>query len=92
MQITVSPLVKAIIDNEIESGRFQTIDEVVLAALRLLQETTAPPVPDEWPVEARAQVDRGEGRELTEELWNEIRDQARENARLGKPVPDEVKY
>jgi len=43
-------------------------------------------------LEAIAQADRGEARELTEEVWNEIRERAREDARRGVAIPDDVKY
>jgi hypothetical protein len=92
MQIKPTPLIEAIIESEIAAGRFATPEDVILQALRCLQNATAPPVPEEWLAEALAQVDSGETRELTEEVWNEIREQARENARLGKPISDEVKY
>jgi Arc/MetJ-type ribon-helix-helix transcriptional regulator len=92
MKIKLSPLMEAIIENEITSGRFTTPEDVILQALRCLQETTAPPVPDEWLVEARAQADRGESVALTEELRAEIRRQAIDDARLGNPVSDDVKY
>jgi putative addiction module CopG family antidote len=92
MQITLPPEIQAIIENEIESGRFNTPDEVVIEALRHLQDATVPFIPDEWLSEARAQADRGEGRPLTEHVMRELLDRARDGAKRGLPVRDEVKY
>jgi Arc/MetJ-type ribon-helix-helix transcriptional regulator len=91
MQITLPPEAQAIIENEIASGRFDTETDVIVEALRQFH-SDVPQVPDEWLTEARAQADRGEGRELTDQVWQEIRERAIENARMGKPVRDEIKY
>jgi len=90
MQITLPPDAQAIIDREIESGRYENVQDVIVQALHLLSDV--PYVADELLVEARAQADRGETRELTEEVWAEIRERANEDARNGVPIPEDVKY
>lgn len=92
MQITLPPEVQEIIDREIEAGHYETPEEVVIDAFRHLEGATVPHVPEEWLIEARAQADRGEVRELTDQVWQEIRERARNDARRGKPIADEVKY
>lgn len=90
MNITLPPEAQAIVDREIESGRYETVEAVVVQALYRLDD--APFVDDDLLVEARARADRGETRELTEEVMRELLDRARDCSREGKSVRDEVKY
>jgi Arc/MetJ-type ribon-helix-helix transcriptional regulator len=90
MDITLTPEAQAIVDREIESGRYETVEAVIVQALYQLDDVAF--VDDELLVEARAQVDRGETRELTEHVWAEIRERATKDARNGVPIPDNVKY
>jgi Arc/MetJ-type ribon-helix-helix transcriptional regulator len=93
MNITLPPEAQAIIEREIESGRFATEEDVIVTALYQLSDTSdVPHVPDEWLIEARAQADRGETREFTEAVMRELLDRARSDAGKGLPVRDEVKY
>lgn len=90
MNITLTPEAQAIVDREIDSGRYETVEAVVVQALYQLDDV--PFVDDDLLVEARAQADRGETRELTEEVWAEIRERAMEDSRNGVPIPDDVKF
>ncbi len=90
MNISLTPEAQAIVDREIESGRYETVETVVVQALYQLE--NVPFVDDELLVEARAQADRGETRELTELVMRELLDRARDSSREGKSVRDEVKY
>ncbi|MBA3275822.1 MAG: hypothetical protein H0T72_08510 [Chloroflexia bacterium] len=90
MRITLPAEAQAIIEREIESGRFDNVQDVIVEALRHINDM--PYVDDDLLITAREQVDRGEVRPLTEELMNELFARARENARLGKPIRDDVKY
>jgi Arc/MetJ-type ribon-helix-helix transcriptional regulator len=90
MQITLPAEAQAIIEREIESGRYATREEVIVDALKHLDDV--PYVDDDLLVTAREQADRGEVRPLTEELMQELSVRARDNARLGKPIRDDVKY
>ena len=90
MNISLTPEAQAIVDREIESGRYETVETAVVQALYQLE--NVPFVDDELLVEARAQADRGETRELTEEVMRELLDRARDSSREEKSVRDEVKY
>lgn len=92
--ITLPPEAQAIIEREIESGRYTNETEVIIDAIRHLEDEqdAYDPMRDPKVLEAIAQADRGEARELTDEVWNEIRERAREDARRGVAVPDDVKY
>ncbi|MBA3274280.1 MAG: hypothetical protein H0T72_00690 [Chloroflexia bacterium] len=90
MQITLPAEAQAIIEREIESGRYATREDVIIDALKQLIDV--PYVDDDLLITAREQAKRGEVRPLTEELMNELSARARENARLGKPIRDDVKY
>ncbi|MDQ3653689.1 MAG: type II toxin-antitoxin system ParD family antitoxin [Chloroflexota bacterium] len=94
MQITLPPEAQAIIDREIESGRYTNQTDVIVEALKHLEADldAYDPMRDPKVLEAIAQDDRGESRELTEDVMNEILERARENLRLGKAIPDDVKY
>jgi Arc/MetJ-type ribon-helix-helix transcriptional regulator len=91
MQITLPPHIQSYIKEQIETGRHETEQDVIVDVFeQVMHDYDA--MSDPKVLEAIAQADRGETRELTEEVWNEIREQAREDARLGKPIPDDVKY
>lgn len=90
MQITLPPEAQAIIERELESGRYATEIDVIIDALKHLDDV--PYVDDSLLVTAREQADRGEVRPLTRAVMDELAARARENARLGKPVRDDVKY
>ena len=90
MNISLTPEAQAIVDREIESGRYETVETVVVQALYQLE--NVPFVDDELLVEARVQADRGETRELTELMMRELLDRARDSSREERSVRDEVKY
>jgi len=94
MQITLPAEAQAIIDREIQSGRYATQEDVIVDALKDLDDESYvyDAMSDLKVLEAIAQADRGEARKLTEEVWNEIRERAREDARRGVAIPDDVKY
>lgn len=94
MQITLPAEAQAIIDREIQSGRYATQEDVIVDALKHLDDESYvyDAMSDLKVLEAIAQADRGEARKLTEEVWNEIRERAREDARRGVAIPDDVKY
>jgi putative addiction module CopG family antidote len=92
MQITLPPEIQAIIEHEIQSGRYATAEEVVVEAVRHLQDATTPSVPDEWLVEARAQADRGETVPWTDDFMERAAQRAREKSAQGHQVRDDIKY
>ena len=94
MHITLPPEAQAIINREIESGRFETEQDVIVEALKHLDDDqfAYDPMSDPKVIEAIAQMERGDTRELTEEVWSEIRAQSEADAWNGVPISDDVKY
>lgn len=91
MVVTLSPQLEQLVRRKVESGRYQSFDEVVEEALGLLEER------DRWDTfQAELKVgfdrlDRGEGVLWAPELMVRLKREAVENFRLGKPVKDAVK-
>ncbi len=94
MQITLPADAQAIIDREIASGRYATREEVIVDALKQLDDGYGQYDAMSDPIfrASLAQADRGEVRPLTRAVMDELGARARENARLGKPIRDDVKY
>ncbi len=94
MQITLPPEAQAIIDREIESGRYATREEVIADALKHLDDESYvyDPMRDPILLKSLAQAERGEVRPLTKAVVDDLGARARENARLGKPIRDDVRY
>ncbi|HYI25071.1 MAG TPA: hypothetical protein VD767_06630 [Thermomicrobiales bacterium] len=92
MQITLPPEAQAIVDRELESGRFASIEEVVIKAIMKLDDEDPDDSYDDRLALAREQADRGEGRELTEAVMQELLSRARSDAQQGRPVRNDVTY
>lgn len=91
MNMTLAPELEHQIQDKVDSGLYDNANDVVREALRLLDERDRVIRLRKSVEEAQAQVARGEYRRLTPELIDEIKREALENARLGKPVSDDVK-
>ncbi len=57
MNITLKPEQEALIHAKLQSGKYQTVDDVIQAALDLLDEQDK--AYEEWVIETRAKVDEG---------------------------------
>ncbi len=57
MNITLKPEQEALIHAKLQSGQYQTVDDVIQAALDLLDEQDK--AYEEWVIETRAKVDEG---------------------------------
>lgn len=57
MHITLKPEQEAFIHAKLQSGRYQTVDDVIQGALHLLDEQDK--ADEEWVIETRAKVDEG---------------------------------
>lgn len=57
MNITLKPEQEALIQAKLQSGRYQTVDDVIQAALHLLDERDR--AYEQWVTETRAKVDEG---------------------------------
>jgi len=90
MQITLPAEAQAIVDREIESGRFDNVQDVIVEALRHLDDV--PYVDDDLLITAREQAERGETTPWTDDYLERASLRARENATRGHQVRDEIKY
>lgn len=57
MNITLKPEQEALIYSKLQSGRYQTVDDVIQAALNLLDEQDK--AYEQWVIETRTKVDEG---------------------------------
>ncbi len=80
MVIHVQPETEAAIRERVESGRYENVDAVVRAALHVLHNAEVRALIEE----GRASLERGEGVELTPEVWDEIEREADEMIRRGE--------
>jgi antitoxin ParD1/3/4 len=87
MPVTLDPQQEALIRQKVESGLYQDADEVIGAALRLLDEHDR----RRWHQQALAEGELGEAIELTPERMDQIMQRALDNMRSGKPIRDAVK-
>jgi antitoxin ParD1/3/4 len=91
MNVNPTPHLEAMARQKVASGRDNNASEVVREALRLLEEQDNLHRLRAALAVGQDQLDRGEDRPYTPELLEELKRQATENARLGIPIPDEVK-
>ena len=89
MNITLPTDVQSIIDRNVESGRFPSMEDVIAEAVRQMD---TPPVSDDLLMTALEEANRREGRVLIEDVMRELSQRARANARRGHKVRDDVKY
>jgi putative addiction module CopG family antidote len=78
--------VEASIRAKVGSGRFGDEGDVVREAMRLLDEHER----RRWLKQALAEGEEGEAVDFTPELLAQLRQEAEENARAGKPIRDAV--
>ncbi len=84
---------KSFVEREIESGRYESEEQVIAAALERLAIEEGPTVTvAEAVAESLAQIERGEGRELTDELFDEMLRQSDIDASRGLVVHDDIRY
>ncbi len=94
MQIVLPTKIKSFVEREVASGRYADEQQVIVAALQRLADdgeigtvTVAEAVAN-----SLAQMERGEVIPYTEDFMREASARARENARNGHKVSDDVKY
>ncbi len=90
MVIQVSPDLEARIREKVESGEYADSSAVIRAAMRLLDKRDRELRELRVSIaEAQAAIARGEGIELTPEVWDEIEREAHERFLMGcQPKPD----
>jgi antitoxin ParD1/3/4 len=91
MSIQLPSSVEETIQRRVESGRYHDAAEVVIEALRLLDERDQIVRLRDALSVAQEQVRQGQVYELTIELLDEIRREADDADRLGLPISDDVK-
>jgi putative addiction module CopG family antidote len=92
MTLTLSPETEMLIQRQIDSGRYRDADEVIRHAILELEESEGDL--DDLRAEivkGLDQLQRGEGERWTPALMDRLKFNARENARLGRPIKDAVK-
>ena len=94
MQIVLPVEIKTFVEREVASGRYDDEQQVIVEALRRLSDDEALPTVTvaEAVAESLAQIERGEGRELTDDVFDELLRQSETDARLGVPVRNAVRY
>jgi putative addiction module CopG family antidote len=93
MQVHIPGHLKAFIEREVASGRYASEEAVIADALeRLSEDNDTRMTIAEAVREPLAELARGEGRELTDEVWQEIVITSEEDSRRGIPISDDVKY
>lgn len=90
MNIYLGDHFDALIRKRVESGRYAHASEVVREGLRLLEAQERLRVLRDALEVAEAQVARGETVEFTPELMDRLSREATENARLGKPIKNDL--
>jgi putative addiction module CopG family antidote len=93
MLIHLPTHLKSFVEQEVASGRYASEEQVIAEALeRFAEEPYETMTVEEAVAEARAQVARGEARELTDVVFNEILELSENDANRGVPVRDDVRY
>lgn len=93
MQIALPPKIKSSVDGEVASGRFADAQHVVIEALQLMADDRSSTMTvDEAIADSLVQIERGEGRELTDDVYDELLKQSEIDAERGTQARNEVRY
>src|SRR5215217_447613 len=93
MSVTLTPELEALIEEILATGRYADAGDVIEQAVRQLEERERRQRLQASVAEGFAAIERGEGVELTPELWEEIEREADEADRQGLPSnPDAGLY
>jgi antitoxin ParD1/3/4 len=90
MTVTLTPRLEALISEMLATGRYADADDVLEQGVRLLEERERRRRLRESVAEGFAAIERGEGVELTSDLWEEIEREADEADRQGRPIRPDV--
>ncbi|MGH2561147.1 MAG: type II toxin-antitoxin system ParD family antitoxin [Thermomicrobiales bacterium] len=91
MNVSLTPQLETMVRQKVESGRYNNASEVVREALRLMEEHDRLKEFRTSLAVAEEQIRQGEGIEWTPAVMERLKREAAENARMGKPVSDDVK-
>lgn len=93
MQIVLPAEIKSFVEREVASGRYANEQQVIVAALERLADDDGPTMTvAEAVAESLAQIERGEGRELTDDVFDDLLKKSEADAEQGVPVRDAVRY
>ncbi len=94
MQIVLPNEIKSFVEREVASGRYADEQQVIVEALRRLadDEEMETMTVAEAVVESVTQIERGDVRELTDDVFDELLKQSETDAMQGAPVRNAVKY
>ncbi|HEV2065954.1 MAG TPA: hypothetical protein VGR08_03895 [Thermomicrobiales bacterium] len=94
MNIALPEHIRRFVEQEVESGRFENEQQVIVTALESMADDRriSPDVLAELIAEPLAQAERGEVKEVTEGLMDDLVRRAKANAARGHKVRDEIKY
>ena len=90
MTVSLSPELEALVHQKMRTGQYDTPNEVMREAMRLLDERDRLARLREIVAVGIAEADRGEGVEMTAEVWDELDRQADEEERQGLPLDPDV--
>jgi putative addiction module CopG family antidote len=90
MSVTLTPQVERLIEQMLATGRYADAGDAIERAVRLLEERERRQRIKTSVAEGFAAIRRGEGVELTPELWEEIERDADEAERRGLPLNPDV--
>lgn len=94
MNIALPPHVQRFVEQEVESGRFENEQQVIVTALEWMADDRRidPGVVAELIAKPLAQIERGEGKKWRPELHERIRHNAARDTERHREVRDEIKY
>lgn len=93
MQIHLPTHLRSFIEREVASGRYENESQVIEDALERLADTPEPTMTvAEAVAESLAQLERGETRELTDDVFDQLLRQSERDAEQRVPVRDDVRY
>lgn len=72
MNISLSPELARLIEEKIKTGRYQSADEVIQDALRLLEEKGATPNASALTAVRAAEIARQIAKEIPDEVWDRM--------------------
>lgn len=91
MHVNLSPEMENYIKGKVSSGFYGNATEVIRDAIRRMQADEERAAAFRRAVaEGEAQLDRGQGRDYTPKVLDELADTARRNLRSGKPMDPDV--
>ena len=90
MNVSLTPYLEAMIQQKVQSGRYNNASEVVREALRLMEERDASQRLAAAIDVGVQEIERGEGIPWTPDLMATLRKEAEEEERLGLPFDDDV--